>query len=179
MWKLIKIFLKFSLLYKDQASVEEYLHQNIVTKEMLMNEEEFNGIHSIGKISLISYKLTYAFSIGKKLYGILFGYLLVLITLLPSLLIMGVLFYLINDRMNETYVAYANAAIGPVMAAYFVSNGLLLIKKGYSNFPLITFISLCIMGGTMVFVLQWPISLVLVGSLFFFLCFMKGGNING
>lgn len=179
MWKIIKIFLQLSVMYKDFSTVEEFLHKKIVTAGEILTEDEFNGIHSIGKISLVSYKLTYAFSIGKKVIGTWFGFLLMGITLIPSLVLYSILLYILLNRIDDTYVMYICLAIAPVMAAYFISNGFFLIQRGYSNFPLFTFGMLCIIGFVLVFILQWPIALVVLGSLFFFLCFMKGGNING
>lgn len=179
MWKLIKIFLQVSIMYKDLPSIEDFLHQKIVTTENILSEDEFNNIHSIGKVSLVSCKLTYAFSVGKKVFGIWFGFLLMCITCIPSLVLYSLLLYFLFAKLKDTYLVYACYAIAPVMAAYFITNGIFLIQRGYSNFPLFTFGMLCVIGFVLVFVWQWPIALVVLGSLFFFLCFMKGGNING
>lgn len=176
---IIWIFLKLGLFHEDSETIDEYLHREIVVKNQIMSEEEFNKVHSIGKMSMFSYKMTYAYSVGKVKGNLLLGVTLSLVTLLPSCILFFALLYLLLEKGEPSWLLYISNGVAPVLAAYFLYSALQLLKKGYTNFPLFPFILLCIIGFVLVFVLQWPIALILAGTLFLFLCFMKGGNING
>lgn len=173
------IFMKLGFLYRDISAIEEYLHRELVTKHKFMSEEEFSEVHSIGKISMISYKLTYAFSVGTKIQNIFVGLLLALLTLLPIIVMYGLVLFWLFEKADSVWLWNITEGVAPVLAAYFLYSAFTYLRKGFRNFAFVPFVLICLQGFILVFILRWPIVLTLVASLLFFLCFMKGGNING
>ncbi|MBE6115024.1 MAG: hypothetical protein E7191_08105 [Erysipelotrichaceae bacterium] len=178
MLKLIWIFLRLNLIRDEAREVEEYLHKEIVVKNGLLSEDTFSEIHSIGKVSLVSYKLMYSFAIGKKLDGVLLGIMLMILSFLPMFLVYGGIIWWLFEELDPSYLPYISSVISPVLAAYFIMRGYILLRKSYRQFSVFYFVILCSISFILVFVLQWSITLVLFTTLFLFLCFMKGGSIH-
>lgn len=178
MWKLILVFLKISFLSYDNNNIDNYIHHEIVVKNNLLDEEKYSQIHTVAKTSIVSKKLTYAILCGMSIDGLILALILCFVVLIPNLLIYILLINFLTDNVQEQRLNEIMTLALPMLAAFFAVEAIKYAKHSYARFPKIVFLFIFGLAFIMVFVLQWPIILVLSSFLVFFLFFMKGGEYN-
>lgn len=178
MLKLFLIFFKIGLLTADSSSINEKLHDELVLKAKLLNEDEWNSVSSVTKFPYGSIKMSYAIAVSKYFSQWPIGILLGLVSIIPNALLTVLIYYLLQRYLNSEQLNIIINAVFPVLSAYLIYCGYQFLKESFMHFALIKYVPFLLYAFIMVFVLEINILLVLVLSLFLFLCFLKGGRID-
>lgn len=171
-------FLKIALISFDDVKIEDRLHNDFVVKRKTLSEEQWNEVITRTKFSLGSIKVNYAFTIGnmcKPKYG---GWAFSGALLACSVVEYLTLYLIFKNKLNNETVNLLYNALIPVLSAYLVYQSFTLLKQGYNQFSLIIFIIYTLLSFVLIFIIELPVHIVLVVSLFLFLCFTRGGVNN-
>ena len=177
MAQLYLIMLKISILYYDTNKISERLHKDIVVNKNILDENKWSCVLESAKFPFGSNKLAYAYAIGKQ-FDILTTIGLCFVSIFPNILIFLSLFSFLIQYKNTDHLNLVINAAYPVFSAYFIYIAWNNLSKSVKQFALATYGVFLIISFIMVFVFELPIYLVLMISIFLFLCFIKGGKID-
>lgn len=135
MWELVQLFITFfkvgAFSFGGGYAMLPLLEEGVIRTHNWMSKTEFINIFAISEMTPGPIAVNSATFVGYRVHGILGAAIATLAVILPSFIIISIIYMSLNRFKNSPYVEWIFAGIRPIVLGLIASAGITVAKSSF------------------------------------------------